>query len=96
MRMIQVCWAGMSGFPVVPGILLGGGGIHNTGPPSRIAGHSYSLDSSTRRVIYVLDAALCVALGNSNEQVERNRGPQLEESPAAGRRTIKTTAEYGW
>lgn len=44
----------------------------------------------------MLDAALCVALGNSNEQVGQNRGPQLEESPAAGRRTIKVTAGYGW
>ena len=44
----------------------------------------------------MLDAALCVAPGNGKEQVEQNRGPHLEELPAAGRRTMKIAAEYGW
>lgn len=53
-RKIQVGLADMNGFSVIPGILLGGGSISSTGVLFGTARHSYSLDSYTWRVFYVL------------------------------------------
>lgn len=38
-KKFPICLAGVNGFSVIPGILLGGGSTHGTGPPSGTARH---------------------------------------------------------